>query len=152
EHAEAVRLRQLADQVQALAEDEGAEVATAAGAAGALHLQLVDDADPGVGRHVLRDHAGGADEGMVADVDGTEDARAGADLDAVAQARVALASGVVGDAGGAQGDAAEQVAVVADLAGLADHRAEAVVEHEAPADARGRSEEHTSELQSRANL
>src|SRR3954453_4953200 len=83
----------------------------------------------GPGRDVL-DHDGvGADLDVVADPDRAEHPRAGSDRDAVADGRVALDPG---HRPATQGNPVVQHDVVADLGGLTDDHAHAVV-HEEPA-------------------
>src|SRR3546814_16875828 len=69
------------------------------------------------------------------DLEGAEDLRAGADDDVVFERRVALhvtlAVAVNAGRGAAEGDALVEGHVVADLRGLADHHAHAVVAEEA---------------------
>ncbi len=85
----------------------------------------------GVVRHRVDHHRAGADLGVVADGDVAEDLRAGADHDVVADGGVALAALF---ARAAQRDALVEQNVVADLGGLADHHAHAVVDEAAPSD------------------
>ena len=126
------------DHMQALVEGKGSEVVAGVRFVVFLQLDLVDHLDLGACGHVLGDDTGGADKHVVADQHIPEHPGARADFHVVAQARVALAVRVVGDAPGAQGHATQDVAVIADLAGLADHRAKAMIQHKTPANAGGR--------------
>ena len=81
-----------------------------------------------VGRHVVDDHAVGADLRAVADRDRPEQLGARADRDVVLDGRVALAGR---EAGAAERHALVERDVVADLGRLADHHAHAVVDEEA---------------------
>ena len=78
-------------------------------------------------RHVLDDDRVGADLGAVADRDRAEQLGAGADGDVVAEGRVALAAL---EAGAAQRHPLVEGHPLADLGGLADHHAGAVVDEE----------------------
>ena len=125
----------LAHHVQSLIQGKGTEVVAVVRFIVFLQLDLVHHLDLGAGGNVLGDDAGRADKHVIANQHIAQHAGPGPDLDVIAQAWMALAIGVVGDATGAQGHATEDVAVVADFAGFADHRAVAVVQHEASADA-----------------
>ncbi len=87
------------------------------------------------GRHVLDDDRVGADLGAVGDGDRAEQLGPGADGDVVAQGRVALA-GL--EAGAAQRHPLVEGHATADLGGLADHHARAVVDEELRPDLRRR--------------
>ena len=90
------------------------------------------DADNGrVGRHFLKHDGVCADAAVVADGERAEHLRARRNQHVVADGRVALA-GVL--AGAAEGDAVVDGAVVADLGGLADDDAHAVVDEQTAAD------------------
>ena len=94
------------------------------------------DADHGgVGRHGVDHHGVGADAGIVADGDRPQHLGAGADDHVVAHRRVALAAHGARDP---QRDLMIEVAIVADLGGLADHHAHAMIDDKPPADLRGR--------------
>src|SRR3546814_16971396 len=84
---------------------------------------------------LFRSHRVGADARAAPDLEGAEDLRAGADDDVVFERRVALhvtmAVAVNAGRGAAEGDALVEGNVVADLRGLAEHHAHAVVAEEA---------------------
>lgn len=84
----------------------------------------------GFGRNILGDHRVGTNAGVMADGDGTENLGAGADQHAISKSRMALA-GIPGDP--AEGHTVIKGHIVADLGGLADHHATAMIDEEAPA-------------------
>ena len=90
--------------------------------------------DRRVRRHIGDDHAVGADLGAMADRDRAEQLGAGADRDVVLDCRMALAGG---KARATERDTLVERHVIADLSGLADHNAGAVIDEQALADARG---------------
>jgi hypothetical protein len=89
----------------------------------------------GAGRHALDHHCIGTNARAVADSNGSENFRAGAKHYAVAESRMALA---FVPRRAAECDAVIKRAVVADFGGLAYHHAHAMVDEEAPSDARAR--------------
>src|SRR5579859_4996179 len=94
-----------------------------------------------MGRQGLEHEGHRADLAVVADGDGAEDGGADADGDVVFDGGVALDTPVAAmlpPAGGSQRHLMVQHDVVADLRRLADDDARAVVNEEAPADARAR--------------
>ena len=100
---------------------------------GDLDDARLDADDGGVGRDLLQNDGVRADAAVVADGERAEHLRTRRDQHVVADGRVALA-GVL--AGAAEGDAVVDGAVVADLGGLADDDAHAVVDEQALADLR----------------
>src|SRR5438132_2053682 len=89
----------------------------------------------GVRRHLADDHGSGADAAAVADLERTDDLRAGPDDDVVAEGRVTF---LTPETRPAQCHALEQRDVRAHSSGLADHDAHAVVNEETGTDRRRR--------------
>ena len=87
-------------------------------------------------RHRLDHDRVRADAGVVADREAAQHLRVGADDHAAAERRMAL--GALGERRAAERHALVDGAVVADLGGLADDHAHAVVDEDAPADRRAR--------------